>query len=306
MKNTPQHAGKDPAAPLDLVFVTNVDHLYTLSLSLESLLRFHTFESVHVITSRKSFKFFNHLANLCGTTNFNLLDEDEVLPGMTLNQLAQCDKPCFPKRAGWYFQQFLKLGASNLDFVSENYVVVDADTIFLKDTPFLGTDGKFLFTISSEFHAPYFSNYNIIMNEDARREFSFISQYMVFNKSIVKSMIRHIQSNLGADKDWYWLIIENIKGQDASLFSEYETYGHYMKNHYPDLCTYLDVQWLRLESYSICSYFPSRKSISCLPGQYNYVSYEQRSSTLGGKIAKRICKYVAPYVLMSMNIASGK
>ncbi|MBC7981241.1 MAG: hypothetical protein H7Y36_11825 [Armatimonadetes bacterium] len=281
----------------DLVFVTNVEHLHTLSLGLESLLRLYAFKAVHIVTSRKYFKFFAHLQTICGPTPLHLLDEDTVLPGMALANLREKNLPCFPKRAGWYFQQFLKLGMSKLESISDNYVVVDADTIFLKKLPFSDSEGKYVFTISDEFHQPYFENYALLMNEKANREFSFISQYMVFNKAIVNSIVTKIEMNFNYSKDWYWLIIENIEGDGASLFSEYETYGHYVKSHYPERSSYLKAPWLRLESNSFLSYFPTRRAIASLPEEYYYVSYEQRANTISGKITKRLCKTVIPYLL---------
>src|SRR5277367_2625880 len=38
-----------------------------------------------------------------------IIPEDEFIPGMNIHQLRQLDRFGFPKNAGWYFQQFLKL-----------------------------------------------------------------------------------------------------------------------------------------------------------------------------------------------------
>ena len=49
-----------------------------------------------------------------------------------VDDLKKVNLPFFPKRAGWYYQQLLKLAISNVENISENYVVLDADTIILK------------------------------------------------------------------------------------------------------------------------------------------------------------------------------
>ncbi|MFK2341778.1 hypothetical protein ACIXN4_11250 [Bacteroides fragilis] len=68
---------------------------------------------------------------------------------MTLNQLSKLSLPFFPKRSGWYFQQFLKLGISKLDDLSENYLVLDADTIFCKEFHYLIMDVLFLLKLKN-------------------------------------------------------------------------------------------------------------------------------------------------------------
>lgn len=283
---------------IDLVFVTTVEHLYTLSLSLKSLVGFHHFRKVHIVTSARNFIYFRHLESNCGKANLNLIDENTVLPKMTLPELAGLDTPCFPGRAGWYFQQFLKLGVSALDVVSENYLVVDADTIFLKKIPLLENDVRYCFNKSVEHHAPYFENYLHFMKEQANREFSFISQYMLFNKRMVREMLSKMERNFNNADAWHWLIAKNLKGDGASLFSEYETYGHYMKNHHPEVCSYLDLPWQRVELNSLMTYVSQKSLIRNTSFDCHYISLEQRANSYSAKIAKRLCKVLVPYLFL--------
>ena len=62
----------------------------------------------------------------------------------------------FGDRKGWYFQQLLKLYAGSvIPGILGNYLVIDADTFFLKPTRFF--DGRIpLYNYGTENHEPYF------------------------------------------------------------------------------------------------------------------------------------------------------
>ncbi len=63
-----------------------------------------------------------------------------------------------PKRNGWYYQQLLKLYASLvIEDMLDDYVVVDADTLFLKDISFK-SGGRYMFNMGTEHHIPYFEH----------------------------------------------------------------------------------------------------------------------------------------------------
>ena len=75
------------------------------------------------------------------------LDEDSVVEGLTASFLPS-------QRWGWYFQQILKLGMAdkvNTDY----YLVVDADTVFLREVTFFNSNGKPLYATSTEYYQTY-------------------------------------------------------------------------------------------------------------------------------------------------------
>jgi len=62
------------------------------------------------------------------------------------------------ERAGWYFQQLIKLYAPTvIPSILQQYLVVDADTFFLQPCRFV-EDGRPIFNLGTEFHAPYFEH----------------------------------------------------------------------------------------------------------------------------------------------------
>ena len=91
-------------------------------------------------------------------------------------------------RSGWIFQQLIKLYFPLLQSESENVLVVDSDVFFLRETNFF--DGnKEIFTVSDEFHPPYFEHM-LIVHPEFKREHnnSGISHHMLFNKKKLTSM----------------------------------------------------------------------------------------------------------------------
>lgn len=282
---------------LDVVYVTKKEHLHTLVVSINSILRFEFVDKIFVISKRSNEKFIRSLNN----SKILFIDENRVLPDMTFQQLANVKRPFFPKISGWYFQQFLKLGVSRIDHLSSNYLVVDADTVFLKEPQLFTEDGKFIFVKATEYHKPYFDNYELLMKEDPKRAFSFISQYMIFNKVLLADMFKRIEGNFPNERSWNWAIINNLQGVSAQLFSEYETYGNFVKNNFADRVCFVSHPWLRNGSERLQTMFPSFEKVESLKDEYNYVSFEVRPKSLFEKFTRRMFTQLYPYRLLFLS-----
>lgn len=115
----------------------------------------------------------------------------------------------------------------------------DADTIPLSKINFLTTDGKMLFNRTDEHHLPYFQTIDILFNKEIKHETkSFISEGMIINRSIMKELIRAISNNRNLyGNNWVEKILYAIPQQELSFsgFSEFETYGNYLINKYPNM-----------------------------------------------------------------------
>jgi hypothetical protein len=148
------------------------------------------------------------------------VDEDSVVPGITFNSFSG-------SRGGWYFQQLLKLGIAD-HIKSDYYLAVDADAVFLRKIRLFDDNHKPLYAIGSEFYRPYFDTFEQLLGFKAHREFSFIVHHMLFKTQRVIEM----RELFAHDGEWPSAIINCMKRQLP--FSEYETYGHYIKEKYPD------------------------------------------------------------------------
>ena len=158
------------------------------------------------------------------------IDEDEVVPGLTASSFSH-------GRWGWYFQQILKLSVSNI--LSEPYyLTVDADTVFLRSIKFF--DGnRTLYATGSEYHAAYFQFFEKLLGFPAQREFSFITHHMLFCSAIVREMIGKFR----CDAAWWVAVSECMASNGAMSFSEFETYGHYVKAVHPESFRTRQLRW---------------------------------------------------------------
>jgi hypothetical protein len=134
-------------------------------------------------------------------------------------------------RSGWIYQQLLKL---NFDKVGtcENYLVVDADTVFIKNTRF-DKQGKFYFDFSDEFHQPYFQSFELLTGLQHHMPISFIAHYMFFNKSKLRSLKALIEKTSGCNIENAIIELKE-KVKEYSYFSEYETYANYCLQSFKD------------------------------------------------------------------------
>lgn len=211
-----------------------------------------------------------------------LIPEDGFIPGMTLRELQQLPLESFPKGAGWYFQQFLKLQFAFEDAADDYYLIWDADTIPLRPLRFFDNAGRMLLTRAAEHHAPYFETYRKVLGEEPRREFSFIAQHMLVQKSIARAMLRQIENLRPGAENWAWKIMRALPDRGLNLFSEYETYGHYVKQHHPDRVVFVDRQWSRRGAKLTARGVPRELDLQRLACDYDYAAFELASVGLRG------------------------
>lgn len=168
-----------------------------------------------------------------------IVDEAKLFSdGLTKDYIeAKLRKKCpeLLRRSGWLFQQFIKMGCSYaIPSLSDYYLVVDADVVFLRRIRFFH-NGRMLLAKSDEFHQPYFNCYKRLLGESADSKTSFVAHHMVICKSIMLELLDNIEKQF--KKTWYDAVLDNIDKESALMFSEYETYGHYLENHYLERLT---------------------------------------------------------------------
>lgn len=276
-----------PGRPLDIVTACRAADFPILRLTHEALRRFVPFKKLHVITAARNFPRLKSL--LAG--GVELHDEDLLIPGMTLAQLRELPLPGFPKGAGWYFQQLLKLAFCFREPENDYYLIWDADTVPLRPLEFFDVSGRMLLTRAEEEHPPYFETYRRLLQEEPRRKFSFIAQHMIVQKSLLREMLARIEGNFPGDDSWAWKIMRHLEGSSTNLFSEYETLGCYLKNNHPERVAFRDLRWLR-EGSLLRRGLPRRTDLEQLAAEYDYVAFEsaQRGLRRIVRQVRRWCK----------------
>lgn len=240
-----------------------------LRITAEALRRHVPFKKLHVITAGKNFPKFRRRLS----PDVELLDEDALIPGMTLRDLRPLPLPGFPRGAGWYFQQLLKLSYAFQDPANDYYLIWDADTVPLRPLKFFDEEDRMLFSIADEEHKPYFATYRKLLREEPAREFSFITQHAIAQKCVVREMVTKIGSNFPGNDHWAWKIMRHLEGTGNNLFSEYETLGHYVKNHYPERAAFRRLPWQREGSLQT-SGLPTSADLARLANDYHFAAFE--------------------------------
>ena len=158
------------------------------------------------------------------------VDESTVLP-ITKKEIHYQTQDY--DRSGWLFQQLLKL-SGRLISSQEFYLVLDADTVLIQPQVF-EIDGRQLLLHSDEYHKPYFDLYTRLFGVAAPVFFSFVSHVMLFDQDKLHQIKTYLETKFG--KPWYKAIIDNTDKNEVSGFSEYELYGQWMVQNYPNRIT---------------------------------------------------------------------
>lgn len=256
--------------PLDIVSACRLRDLATLKLASDGLREFVPFKSLHVFTARPNFSAF---AKTLGG-NVELMDEDAAIEGMTLEQLRSSMGPALSRGAGWYFQQFLKFSFAFKNAEDNHYLIWDADTVPLRPLEFFDEQGRMLFIKATEYHPPYFETYKKLFRQEPHYEFSFISQHAIVRKSFLREMLQSIEKNIPGDENWAWKIMNNLGGHGSNRFSEYETWGHYVKSVHPETAVYRELPWARNGNQLVSSNPPSEIDLKSLGKSYAFAAFE--------------------------------
>jgi hypothetical protein len=167
------------------------------------------------------------------------------------------------ERAGWYIQQLIKFYAPLLiSNITENVLLVDADTVFYKRTKYI-ENGKFLFDkVMGPLHQPYFEHMKRLHPTFTvwKPVTSGIINTMIFNKKIVIELMTKVEDL--HKKDFWMAFLDCITEKTKSGASEYEIYFNYMMTAKADVSRIRPLQWNNNGQRSIVQ-----------RGDWNYVSY---------------------------------
>ena len=163
-------------------------------------------------------------------------------------------------RRGWYLQQLIKLYAGFIiPEILDKYLVLDADTFFLKPTTFY-KDGKCLYNYGVELHTPYFLHMQKLHPDLKRRELykSGICHHMMLETKYIRELFNIIESL--HNETFYNIFLKNVDIHETSGASEYEIYFNYMYYKHPTEIILRKLTWA-----NVTKLFFSYK--------YDYVSY---------------------------------
>lgn len=135
----------------------------------------------------------------------------------------------FKGRVGWVYQQFLKLYAPFvIPGISSNVLVLDSDTIFLRDVTFINDRGGAFFDMGVEFYPPYFVHAKKLVPGFQRvRQESGVCHHMLFQRAILEDLFDLVKSRHRLP---FWKAACRCLDHEEILhssLSEYEIYFHF-------------------------------------------------------------------------------
>lgn len=189
------------------------------------------------------------------------LQEEEVLrrPDLPLGD-----------RSGWYYQMLLKLELARRDDVASRYMTIDADTVLLGPMRLLDEDGAALHPRMSERHDEYAVGIEHLLGRPPRYEGSYIAHFMVWEREHVEGMFRRFAEVAGRpEEEGRQVLADYVLTCDANRwFSEFETYGHFVRGVAPG-----SMRWVERRQLNVLHVAPSPSVLRRLSLHYDYCSF---------------------------------
>lgn len=132
-------------------------------------------------------------------------------------------------RLGWIFQQLIKIYASYIiPDLSENVLILDADTVFFRPVCFLDSNtNSAFFNPGKENHSPYFVHGSRLLPGFKRMfpDYSGISHHMLLQRPVLDHLFSIVEQH---HNDPFWVAFcKQIDPRQNSCCSEYEVYFNF-------------------------------------------------------------------------------
>lgn len=128
------------------------------------------------------------------------------------------------KCRGWVLQQFIKFNAANF-IRTPDYLVVDADTVFLRPQYFF-RGGRAGLRYADQYELLYNRSLELVFGHPLRFPVSFVTHHMLFNVEQVRQLLKMIEDRFGLP--WWEAVLKEMDQGHPISFSEYELYGHFI------------------------------------------------------------------------------
>lgn len=258
----------------DVVVCVGPYHQQVAAMAIRSLYLFSDPEKIYVITASGNFEYFLKLKEKI--PSLLTVNEDELIEDIDLLTLKEyfSRRGADSARAGWYFQQFLKMAICYRDDIAENYLIWDSDTIMLQPLSFFDAEGRPLINPTARFHRPYFDSMSRLLGFTRQVDFSFISEHLMIRKQYMRELISEIRQT-GDSGYWAYEILGSVADNDLSEagFSEFETYGNFVHRKHSGSYGVRRLRSLRSGA-KRAGTVPRPRDLQGFSRKYEYVSFE--------------------------------
>ncbi|GIL88844.1 hypothetical protein Vretimale_16944 [Volvox reticuliferus] len=261
------HSGHIDHDPIDVVAVSLKPSCVTRE-AVASLNRYLQPRAIHIVTtSIDKCRVFDAFAS-----NVVCHLQDDFVEGLTVDRVGdfmqqnlgvdQHKQVKGRDLAGWYMQQFIKLGSIlALPGLSEYYVIWDLDMVLLSPVQLLWRNGdrahgsddgsatsaaamsagqsqiQTLVNIGGSIAPGYIASFQRLTKrslEFAPDGTSFVTHWMVVYKPYLREFLKDLSGGGKGHLDWVWRILGAVDPRSADLgFSEYASYISWVRQHYP-------------------------------------------------------------------------
>lgn len=201
--------------------------------------------------------------NIEGVIHFNERAYYKYITKEKVEEIWSEKNPSLSYRSKWVYQQFIKLLSGKvIPDLTDSFVLVDADTIFLRDVPF--DIEKFYYCRAKEYHKPYLEPIKKLFGIEKTIGFSTICHHMIFNKEKLNDMISDIENRF--DSSFVDAILGVLDYNQGSCMSEWDIYANYMILNHPEMCKNRQLEWHDI--YIV----PNEKHVEELKNHFDFVS----------------------------------
>jgi hypothetical protein len=167
-------------------------------------------------------------------------------------------------RTKWIYQQFIKLfSVKVISELTDSYVIVDSDTVFLKDISF--NPDKFYYCKAEEYHTPYLEPIKKLLDIEETIGFSTICHHMIFHKKTLNEMIENVKETFKSDS-FFDTVLSILDYTESSCMSEWDLYSNYMLLNYPEMCQQRQLIWEDI------SFIPVKSHLDEFKEKFDFVS----------------------------------
>lgn len=229
----------------DVVICVGVKDVFIVKKTIKYVLLHIHPRKIFLITNPRFFNFFKSIQKKY--VEVTLINESQLIDGVDITVTRRLVNAHFINgmRAGWYFQQFLKMGFALSQYAKDYYLVWDADTIPTSDLNFFSESGSVLMAQKEEYHTPYFETMSRLIGLGKSVDFSFIAEHMMFNVTYMQELIEKISSSSISGSNWCEKIINATNPNTGLAFSEFETYGTFIHTYHPQSVEYRHLHTMR-------------------------------------------------------------
>jgi hypothetical protein len=195
---------------------------------------------------------YRNIYLICYDTSIQIIDKsiiiiDEKTFPFTIKDVEKYHSKY--DRNGWYLQQLLKLYAGLvIPGILERYLVIDADTYFLKPTVFV-EDNKCLYNTGNEYHIPYFQHMlKLYPSMEKQIQESGICHHMMFETKYINELFSKIEQQ--HHDLFYNVFLKLVTHKIHSGASEYEIYFNYMLKNHADKIKIRSLKWSNESKFS--------------------------------------------------------